>query len=101
ASGARGGLDGPTLLRSGTASGYESLGWPGSGRVAEGALADLVCVDLNGVRLAGCAAEDLVDAAVFAAAPGDVRHVLVGGRFVVRDGAHITLDVSRELEAAV
>ncbi|HEY1523122.1 MAG TPA: formimidoylglutamate deiminase [Solirubrobacteraceae bacterium] len=101
ASGSRGGLDGATLLRSGTASGYESLGWPEGGRIAEGALADLVCLDLTGVRLAGCSAEDLVDAAVFAAASGDVRHVLVGGRFVVRDGRHVSLDVAGELDSAV
>jgi formiminoglutamate deiminase len=101
ATGARGGLDGPTLLRSGTASGYQSLGWPEGGHIVEGALADLVCLNLTGVRLAGCAAEDVVDAAVFAAAAGDVRHVLVGGRFVVRDGRHISLDVARELDSTV
>jgi formiminoglutamate deiminase len=101
ASGARGGLDGPTLLHSGTASGYESLGWPEGGRIMEGALADLVCLDPTGVRLAGCPAEDLVDGAVFAAGAGDVRHVLVGGRFVVRNGRHVSLDVARELDSAV
>jgi formiminoglutamate deiminase len=101
ASGSRGGLDGPTLLQSGTASGYQSLGWPAGGRIAEGALADLVCLSLTGVRLAGCSAEDLIDAAVFAAAPGDVRHVIVGGRFVVRDGRHVSLDVAGQLDSAV
>ncbi len=101
ASGARGGLGGATLLQSGTASGYGSLGWPEGGSIARGALADLLCLDLGGVRLAGCSAEDLVDSAVFAAGPDDVRHVLVGGRFVVRDGGHVSLDVAGELDSAV
>lgn len=99
--GVRGGLDGRTLLTAGTSSGYASLGWPEGGSLAEGALADLICLDLGGIRLAGCPPVDLIDAAVFAAAPGDVRDVLVGGRFVVRDGVHVSLDVPRELTAAV
>jgi len=30
-----------------------------------------------------------------------VRHVVVGGRFVVRDGAHVELDVAADLRAAL
>jgi hypothetical protein len=30
-----------------------------------------------------------------------VRHLIVGGRFVVRDGAHMSIDVARELEEAI
>ena len=101
ASGARGGLGGAELLRSGTGSGYASLGWAEGGSLAEGGLADVVCLDLAGVRLAGCSEADLVDAAVFAAAPPDVRDVLVGGRFVVREGRHVSMDVAHELDLAV
>ena len=38
---------------------------------------------------------------LFAASPADVRDVLVGGRHVVADGRHATLDVPAELRAAI
>jgi cytosine/adenosine deaminase-related metal-dependent hydrolase len=101
AAGARG-LHRPSdLLRAATANGYASLGWPEGGRLEPGALADLVTVSLDGVRLAGTPPEHAVEAAVFAAAAGDVRHVMMGGRWVVRDGVHMALDVAGELRAAL
>jgi formiminoglutamate deiminase len=89
------------LLRAATADGHASLGWPEGGRIAEGALADLVTVGLDSVRLAGTEAGDAIQSVVFGAAPSDVRHVIVGGRFVVRDGSHVSLDVPGELRAAL
>jgi formiminoglutamate deiminase len=85
------------LLTAATAGGYDSLGWPGGGRIVAGAPADLCVVALDGVRLAGTRAHDAVAATVFAAGAGDVRHVMAGGRGIVRDGAHATLDVARDL----
>jgi cytosine/adenosine deaminase-related metal-dependent hydrolase len=38
---------------------------------------------------------------VFAAAAADVRHVMMGGRWVVRDGVHLALDVASELRGAL
>ena len=64
-------------------------------------LADLAVLDLDSVRLAGARAEDLLDTVVFAAAPADVRHVMMGGDWVVRDGRHLRLDVAAELAAAI
>jgi cytosine/adenosine deaminase-related metal-dependent hydrolase len=49
------------------------------------------------VRLAGTPA----GAAVFCAGAADVRDVMVGGRWVVRDGAHVSIDVAAELRAAI
>ncbi len=43
----------------------------------------------------------VLQSALFAGTAADVRHVMVGGRYIVRDGAHVDLDVSRELAAAV
>ena len=100
-SGERGRHGADELLFAATAGGYASLGWPEGGMLRAGALADLVAIDLDGVRLAGTAPADLVDAAVFAAAAADVRDVVVGGRLVVRDGRHTALDVPRELRAAI
>jgi len=101
ATGLRGGLGATGLLRAATAGGAESLGWPDAGRIAAGALADIAVVELGTVRLAGTRPADAVAALVFAGAAADVRHVMCGGRWIVRDGAHVLLDVARELREAV
>jgi formiminoglutamate deiminase len=101
ASGVRGGHTGASLLTAATASGYANLGWPEGGAIRQGALADLVAVRLDGVRLAGASPPDLIDPLVFAGAAGDVGDVIVGGELVVRDGAHVSLDVQRELATAI
>jgi cytosine/adenosine deaminase-related metal-dependent hydrolase len=97
----RGHHSGDELLFAATAGGYESTGWPEGGMIRAGALADLVALDVGGVRLAGPPDADVIDAVVFAGAAGDVRDVIVGGRFVVRDGEHVALDAARELQAAL
>jgi formiminoglutamate deiminase len=97
----RGHHSGDELLFAATAGGYESTGWPEGGMIRAGALADLVALDVGGVRLAGTPDADVIDAVVFAGAAGDVRDVIVGGRFVVRDGEHVALDAARELQAAL
>jgi formiminoglutamate deiminase len=99
--GVRGSHQARALLRAATQGGYESLGWSEGGSLHEGGLADLVAVRLGGVHLAGTTAEHALGALVFAGAAADVSDVMVGGRFVVRDGAHVDLDVPRALEAAV
>jgi formiminoglutamate deiminase len=101
ATGVRGGHSGPSLLEAATAGGYASLGWPEGGAIRAGAPADLVSLDLDSVRLAGTPPGDLLDAVVFAGAAADVRDVVVAGEFVVRDRAHVALDVPRELAAAL
>jgi formiminoglutamate deiminase len=100
-SGVRGRHSAAELLRAATADGYGSIGWPEAGQIAPGGLADLVSVRLDGVRLAGTSPEHAIESVVFAAGAGDVRDVIVGGRFVVRDGAHLGLDVAAELDEAI
>ena len=101
ATGVRGGHTAPGLLDAATASGYASLGWPEGGAIRPGALADFVSVRTDSVRLAGAPPGDLVDALVFAGAAADVRDVVLGGEFVVRHGAHVGLEVERELAGAI
>jgi formiminoglutamate deiminase len=99
--GVRGNHEARMLLQAATRGGYESLGWSEGGSLREGGLADLVAFRLRGVRLAGTSADYALGALVFAGAAADVNDVMVGGRFVVRDGAHVAIDVPRELQAAV
>ncbi len=97
----RGRYDPVALLRMATSDGHRSLGWPDGGRIEAGALADLTTVALDTVRTAGATADDALATVVFAATAADVRHVVVGGRVVVRDGTHTAIDVAAELQAAL
>jgi formiminoglutamate deiminase len=98
---ARGNHDAPSLLRTTTANGHAALGWPEAGRIAVGAFADLVTVGMASVRTAGTTSGNALESAVFAATAADVRHVVVGGRVVVRDGRHVSIDVAAELGSAI
>jgi formiminoglutamate deiminase len=90
------------LLQAATAAGHAAIGWPEAGRIAPGALADLVTVGLASVRLAGAPTRDAVAAVVFGATAADVRHTVVSGREVVRDGRHVLVgDVAAALSAAI
>jgi formiminoglutamate deiminase len=90
------------LLTAATGDGCRSLGWPEAGRIAPGALADLTTVALDTVRTAGPPPELAAETAVFAATAADVRHVVVGGRTVVRDGVHqLVEDVPAALAASI
>jgi formiminoglutamate deiminase len=89
------------LLRAATESGYRSLGWIDGGRIAPGALADFTTVALTSARLAGTEPRDAASAVVFAGTSSDVHHVVVGGRDVVVDGMHATIDVPTALHRAI
>jgi formiminoglutamate deiminase len=89
------------LLTAATESGYRSLGWNDGGHIAVGALADMTSVALTSPRLAGSDSLHAAAAVVFAAAPTDVHHVVVGGRAVVIDGVHQTIDVAGTLNQAI
>lgn len=93
----RGSHDAPSLLAAATVHGHQSLGWPEAGALAVGSPADLVSVRLDSVRTAGAGRHSALEAAVFAATAGDVHHVVAGGRVVVSDGRHSSLDVAAEL----
>jgi len=101
ATGVRGQHGAAELLTAATAGGAAALGWADAGQLGEGALADLIVIGFDSVRLAGASPDQLVEAAVFAAGAADVRHVMVGGRWVVRDGEHVRLAVRACLRSAV
>ncbi|MFI9203373.1 formimidoylglutamate deiminase [Streptomyces sp. NPDC053048] len=90
------------LLRAATEDGHASLGWSDAGRIEPGALADLTTVALDSVRTAGPEPRHGAETAVFAATGADIRHTVVGGRHVVRDGAHqLVPDVPRALADSI
>ncbi|CAL9440989.1 8-oxoguanine deaminase [Streptomyces sp. enrichment culture] len=90
------------LLRAATAGGHAALGWDGTGTIEPGARADLTTLALDSVRTAGPPPRLGAETAVFAATAADVRHTIVAGRHVVRDGAHTLVpDVPRALARAV
>jgi formiminoglutamate deiminase len=101
ATGVRGQHRPPELMRAATDCGYQSLGWPEGGRIEEGALADLTTISFESVRLAGTPPRHALESVVFAGSAVDVRHVMVGGEWIVRDGAHVRLHVAAELAAAL
>ena len=90
------------LVATATVRGHACLGWPDAGEIVPGAYADLVTVPLDGPRLAGAPAGDPVAALFAAGTAADVRHVVVSGVDVVRDGSHLLVDdVPGELAAAI
>jgi formiminoglutamate deiminase len=98
----RGHWSAAALLRAAGADGHACLGWPDAGRLAAGALADFTTIALDSVRTAGPPPRLGAETAVFAASAADVRHTVVAGRHVVRDGRHLLVpDVPGALAAAI
>ncbi|MBV1946574.1 formimidoylglutamate deiminase [Streptomyces sp. BV129] len=90
------------LLRAATEDGHAALGWQEAGAIEPGRLADLTTIALDSVRTAGPPPRLGAETAVFAASAADVRHTVVGGRQVVRDGAHTLVpDVPSALAHAI
>lgn len=78
-----------------TLGGAQVLGREDLGSIMPGKRADLAVWDLTGVEAAGN--WDPV-AALVLCGPTRVRHLIVEGRQVVRDGQMVTLDMPRLLE---
>ncbi|MCW7990437.1 formimidoylglutamate deiminase [Streptomyces sp. WAC01526] len=90
------------LLRAASADGHAALGWDDAGTLEAGALADLTTIALDSVRTAGPLPRLAAETAVFAASAADVRHTIVGGRQIVRDGVHTLVpDVPTALAASI
>ena len=67
--------------------GAQALAQP-VGAIAVGRRADLVVLNDRDPALAGQAADDCLDAAIFGPARAPVRDVMAGGKWIVRDGRH-------------
>ena len=83
----RGHFTAAELLRA--ATNHAAIGWPEAGRIEPGALADLVTVSLDSVRLAGAAAGHAARVGGVRGARGRrARGRSSGGRRVVAEGRH-------------
>ena len=78
---------GAFLWREAASGGAQALGRK-AGSIAPGMRADFVVLDVTHVNLAGRRGDALLDSLVFCGSERMVRHVMVGGRWVVRDGHH-------------
>ncbi|MET3862196.1 8-oxoguanine deaminase [Dietzia sp. 2505] len=83
-------LDAVEALTMATAGGADGLGRPELGRLTPGSAADLVVWDVSGVADAGVA--DPVRGLLWASPGRRPRHVVVGGRVVVRDFELVTAE---------
>lgn len=79
---------GTRLFKAALEGGAQALGLPRAG-LAPGAPGDLVVLDAEHPLLYGRAAESVLDTLLFAGRKALVRHVMAGGRWVVRDGRHV------------
>jgi formimidoylglutamate deiminase len=87
---AAGGSDlstGRALFDAACSGGAQACGRP-LGSLTPGARADLVALDANHPTLAGRYYDQILDAWIFSGEDTPVRDVMVGGRWVVRDGRH-------------
>jgi formimidoylglutamate deiminase len=76
------------------------------GSLRPGHRADLIVLDLDNPLLVGRKGDGLLDAFVFAGNANPVRHVMVGGRWVIQDGRHpleepVAADFARVIERLV
>jgi len=79
------------LLESAWSGGSHASG-RASGALVAGARADVVVLDRDHPTLVGRSEDELLDAWIFSGEDTPVRHVMVGGRWVVRDGRHVSQD---------
>ena len=81
-----------TVLDIATRRGAEAVGFPETGALEAGRLADVIALDVRGASAIPHAS--LTSHLGFSARRTDVRHVFIGGRPVSADGEHLTLDAA-------
>lgn len=92
---------GRRLLEDAAAGGAQAAG-RGSGRIEEGAYADLLALDAGHPDLAGLPGDAAIDTFVFAGGPEMVQDVWSAGRHLVQGGRHIRRNaITRAYKAAV
>ncbi len=80
------------VLWDGAVQGGAQAAGRASGVIAEGAVADLVALDMENLHLEGRAGDEILDAFVFAGNDELVGEVWSGGRHIVQGGRHVARD---------
>ena len=91
--GPRGWLTVEQTLDAATEGGAAACGWSDSGRIEAGRRADLTVLDLRAAAF--CPPNDVANQLLTAARSGDVTDVMSAGRFRLRDGDVVGVDVGR------
>ena len=86
---------GAALYRRALAGGAQAMARPISALTA-GMRADIVVLDANHPALVHRTGDDVVDSYIFAGNTSPVRHVMVGGQWVVRDRRHTIEDAAAD-----
>lgn len=81
------------VYRAGTLGSARALGFDDIGAIAPGMKADIVFLDLH--RAQWMPHNATINQMIHAEDATAVRHVMIGGRFVFRDGRHTTLDMAK------
>ncbi|MGC8600548.1 MAG: amidohydrolase [Nitrososphaeria archaeon] len=72
-----------------------------SGELREGYLADVVLLDSRALNLNPLYEDNVISQVVFAAHPGNVKHVIVDGKLVVENGKSVNIDEDMVVEKAL
>jgi 5-methylthioadenosine/S-adenosylhomocysteine deaminase len=88
-------MPGDLPLRLATQNGARAMGWPDAGAIVPGNLADLILLDCDQPHWRP--RHDLVANLLHSAQAADVDHVMVAGRWVLKDRQLVTLDQERIL----
>jgi 5-methylthioadenosine/S-adenosylhomocysteine deaminase len=88
-------MPGDLPLRMATQHGATALGWPDSGVIAAGKRADLILLDCDQPHWRP--RHDLIANLLHSAQAGDVEHVMVAGRWLMKARRLVTLDEERIL----
>lgn len=86
------------ILSIATVGGHRALdGGPDDGRLVPGAVADLIVVPVSGINRGPQGAQSLESALVYCTSGASVSSSMIGGRWVLRQGQVLTLDVRAAL----
>ncbi len=78
---------GTKLWRDAALAGAQAIGQP-AGSIALGKRADWLVLDAAHATMAGAAADGALDHLLFAGGHAAIRHVMVAGRWLIKDGRH-------------
>jgi 5-methylthioadenosine/S-adenosylhomocysteine deaminase len=91
-------LTAPEVFAAATAGGARATGFDQAGTLAVGKLADIVFLDLNAITWIPL--NDPANQVVLAEDATSVRHVMVGGKWVVEHGKHVASDLKQLAQQA-